>query len=262
MQNINRKIVKTQSKNLIKNNVFSLFVLSFLTSLLTNGFATVMITKCTYVENYSVNLHMEFWEMVISLIGFLFCTLSVTVAGFFVSFIRSPEDVKLGEAVKNVFEHSYDKTFLNKFLVFVLQSLFQTLWSFLFVIPGIVYHYHTFFAYQIINDCPDLKPTEALKLSKQMTKGHISELLLFDLSFIPWALLSSITLGISTIYSIPYYNTAKAIMYENFRIRAKQNQSAPTYAYGYGNETQNYENTTTVQNGTATENPSENMLTK
>lgn len=253
MQNINRKIVKTQSKNLIKNNIFPLFAVSFLASLLTNGFANVTIILCTSVKDAAAELHMDFREIIVSLIGLLFCTLTVTVAGFFVSFIKNPEEVKLANAIKSIFEHSYDKTFFNKFLLFVLQALFEILWSFLFVVPGIVYHYHTFFAYQIINDCPDLKPTEALKLSKQMIKGHTSELLLFDLSFIPWVLLSTITLGISSIYLIPYYNTAKAIMYENFRIRAKEEReyqyatTAP--AYSYENE-KSYENTTDAQNET------------
>ena len=42
----------------------------------------------------------------------------------------------------------------------------------LFIIPGIIFSYSAYFSSQIMNDYPNLKPTEAIKLSKKMIKGN------------------------------------------------------------------------------------------
>lgn len=100
---------------------------------------------------------------------------------------------------------------------------------------------------------PNLKPTEALKLSKKMVAGNRGELFALDLSFIGWWLLTCITFGIASIYVIPYYFTTQALDYENFKLRAlqegkiteddflSQEQRAAKYAFaGAQNGNQNY----------------------
>ena len=69
---------------------------------------------------------------------------------------------------------------------------------------------------------PNLKPMEALKLSKKMVAGNRGELFALDLSFIGWWILCGISFGIASIYAIPYYLTTQALYYENFKIRALQ----------------------------------------
>lgn len=157
-------------------------------------------------------------------LSILFAPLLVTLCGFYVALIRRnpEEELKLGTGISNLFMNSFNGTFLKKLIVYVLRNLFTVLWSILFIIPGIVYNYSSYFAYQIMNDYPNLKPSEALKLSKKITKGNRSELFWLDLSFIGWFILSGITCGIASIYVIPYYNTTQALYYENFRLRAIQ----------------------------------------
>ena len=100
---------------------------------------------------------------------------------------------------------------------------------------------------------PNLKPTEALKLSKKMVAGNRGELFALDLSFIGWWILTCITFGIASIYVVPYYFTTQALYYENFKLRAlqegkiteddflSQEQRAAKYAFaGAQNGNQNY----------------------
>ena len=176
--------------------------------------------------------------------------LLVSLLGFYVILVkRDPsEQFSLGEEIKNIFKVSFDATYGKKLVVTILRTLFITLWCFLFIIPGIVYNYSSYFSFQIMCENPNLKPMEALKLSKKMVTGNRGELFALDLSFIGWWILCGISFGIASIYAIPYYLTTQALYYENFKIRAllegritdddflSQEEKANKYAFaGAGN---------------------------
>lgn len=63
-------------------------------------------------------------------------------------------------------------------------------------------------AYICMIDTPDASTWEAVKACVPIFKGHNWELLVFDLSFILWQLLSAITLGIVGIYVTAYQEIA------------------------------------------------------
>lgn len=151
----------------------------------------------------------------------IFMPLTVTLVGIYLAFIRrNPiEKLHLGESLSGLFKDTFNKTYVNKLVLVILRNLFIFLWSLLLIVPGIVYYYKTYFANQILADNPNLKPTEALKLSKKMTQGCKTELFTFDVSFILWYLLCIVTFGIASIYVVPYVMTAQALYYENFRLR-------------------------------------------
>ncbi len=154
-----------------------------------------------------------------SITNFLLMPLTVTLTYFFVLFIRGQE-FSGTDGIKFVFNETYSKKFGSKLCVMLLKILFTWLWAILFIIPGIVYYYKTYFAFQIMCDNPEISPTQALNLSKRMTNGHKSELFVLDLSFIPWAIACVVVFPI--IYVAPYYMTTQALYYENFKIRALQ----------------------------------------
>lgn len=52
---------------------------------------------------------------------------------------------------------------------------------------------------------------EAIRLSVDMMKGHKSDLFALRFSFLGWFLLAVPTVGLSLIYTIPYYNTTMGI---------------------------------------------------
>lgn len=160
----------------------------------------------------------------LNVLSLVLSPLLVSLCGLYVVLIkRDPnEEFKLGKEIGNIFKTSFDASYGHKILLFILRYVFMFLWTILLIIPGIVYYYTSYFAYQIMCENPNLKPTEALKLSKKMVMGNRGELFELDLSFLGWWLLCGITFGLANIYVIPYYFTTQALYYENFKIRALQ----------------------------------------
>ncbi len=69
------------------------------------------------------------------------------------------------------------------------QYLWIALWLFVFILPGIVKMLSYSQYYFILADNPDADIRQALKTSMRMTKGHLGSLFLLDLSFLNWLLL-------------------------------------------------------------------------
>lgn len=89
-------------------------------------------------------------------------------------------------------------------LLDLITTLFMTLWSLLFVIPGIIAGYRYRFALYNLCENPEMGVMDAIRLSKQQTQGHKMDLFVLDLSFIGWSLLCALTLGILSIWISPY----------------------------------------------------------
>lgn len=84
-------------------------------------------------------------------------------------------------------------SFVGKIIALnIVISIFVGLWSMLFVIPGIVASYRYRFALYNLYENPDLGILEALAMSKQQTYGYKAQLLMFDLSYFGWTLLSTL----------------------------------------------------------------------
>lgn len=347
MNNINRSLVKSQAKQIIKDKIFALFVLSAIVIFLTQGL-TIGVNVYTdsddienlfgpknsngYSDNSNQNTPEDFFKYFngeqsdddnsyddddsyddgdsssdnpiesfgqsynggdtgitntsvntssigyfsdtgirgLTVLSIVLSPLLVSLLGFYVILVkRDPsEQFSLGEEIKNIFKVSFDATYGKKLVVTILRTLFITLWCFLFIIPGIVYNYSSYFSFQIMCENPNLKPMEALRLSKKMVAGNRGELFALDLSFIGWWILCGISFGIASIYAIPYYLTTQALYYENFKIRAlqegriteddflSQEEKANKYAFaGAGNYYNPAQNTneqyTANQNGSA-----------
>lgn len=100
------------------------------------------------------------------------------------------------------------------------MGLFIFLWSMLFYIPGIVKALAYSMTPFILADTK-CSPTQALKLSMRLTKGHKGDIFVFYLSFIGWFLLSSLTFGLLWLFYVaPYMNTAFAGLYEELKAKA------------------------------------------
>lgn len=289
MNNINRPLVKSQARQIIKGKVFLLFVIYFIVAVLTGGITTTVNFATTfndaeelfeynygngnsYYDDYNyddynyfdddyfsdfydgsgnpidgfdfsnadMNVNIKNTNAAVSspvtlsfallslggglstILAIVFAPLAVTLAGMYVSLVRrnANEHFDLGKELGGIFKNSFNDTYFKKLLLSILVGIITTLLAILFIIPGIIFSYSAYFSSQIMNDYPNLKPTEAIKLSKKMIKGNRWELFVYDLSFIPWYLLTMITFGIAGIYVYPYKCTADALYYENFRLRA------------------------------------------
>ena len=104
-------------------------------------------------------------------------------------------------------------------LLNIMIAVFTCLWSLLFVIPGIIKAISYSMAYLVLADNPELSAKEALDESKRITSGHIGDLFVLYLSFIPWVLLGAITCGLALIYVVPYMQTTTA----NYYLELKDN---------------------------------------
>ena len=101
------------------------------------------------------------------------------------------------------------------------MSLWIILWSLLLVIPGIIKALAYFLTPYILADCPNVRATDALKLSMRITKGHKGDIFVMVLSFIGWLILSGFTFGILYIvYVGPYMNATYAGYYLELREKA------------------------------------------
>lgn len=283
MNKINRSLVKSQARQIIKGKVFYLFLITFIVTILTGGVTSVFNVSNNYDNLYddldkyysddffsdygddhdydfddfyndnnnpiegfdydkagnldlkvskpageitqqtaSVSILAGFGALISCIIAIVFAPLSVTLSGMYVSLIKrnANERFDLGKELSGVFKNSFNNTYLNKLILQVLIGLISFGLCLLFLVPGIIFHYSSYFSLQIMNEYPNLKPTEAIKLSKKIVKGNRWELFVYDLSFIPWYLLMFITFGFAGIYVEPYIMTATALYYENFRLRA------------------------------------------
>lgn len=278
MNNINRPLVKSQARQLIKGKFFYLFIISMIVAFLTGSSLYVNVGNMNFGSHSTYDNYQDYYDdydfddfyddgnflqdnpiedfqfdsaqsspavkdmakpvnsdiggllrtmslgfaSIALIVSLIFAPLQVTLSGMYVSFIRrrADEEFQFGKELGGIFKKSFDNSYLNKLVLVVLRNILVGLLCILFIVPGIIFMFSSYFAYQIMIDYPNLKPSEAIKLSKKMVKGNRTELFTLVLSFIPWMLLILVTFGIASIYVTPYMMTTDALYYENFRLRA------------------------------------------
>jgi len=141
--------------------------------------------------------------------------LTLGLIGYFLKKVR-------GQEVK--FEDLFDgfRLFVSSFLLYLLEVIFLSLWSALFLIPGIVKSFSYSMAFYILHDNPDIGAAEAITRSRKMMHGHKGKLFKLCLSFIGWGLLCCLTLGIGFLWLCPYVTVSITNFYEDL----KKNQPA------------------------------------
>jgi uncharacterized membrane protein len=160
-----------------------------------------------------------FIGVIFSLVGSAVAlVLAVNLAGAFIR-IYKREKVEVGEPFSNL-----RFNFMRKLGGMLWFMLWVAIWSLLFVIPGIVKGLSYYMTYYILADCPNVKATDAIKLSARMMHGHKMELFVLYLSFIGWLLLSAMTFGILfVVYVGPYIESSLAGFYVSVREKALVN---------------------------------------
>ncbi len=131
--------------------------------------------------------------------------------GFMVAFldnIRENKEYKVGQ----IFVGFNDYTRILGTLL--LKSLYTFLWYLLLIIPGVIKQYSYAMTDYILRDHPELKNNAAIERSMAMMKGHKFDLFYLHLTFIGWALLCIVTLGIGLLWLYPYMLSAQAHFYE------------------------------------------------
>lgn len=88
----------------------------------------------------------------------------------------------------------------------IVTAIFVSLWSMLFVIPGIIASYRYRFALYNLYENPGIGVMEALAMSKRQTVGYKGQLFTLDLSYLGWSLLASVPaiLQIGLLYQVVF----------------------------------------------------------
>lgn len=95
----------------------------------------------------------------------------------------------------------------------ILKNIFITLWTLLFIIPGIIATYNYAMVPYILAEDPTLSPKEAIAQSKAMMYGHRWRLFCLEFSFIGWAFLAALSCGIGYLWLTPYQQASYADFY-------------------------------------------------
>lgn len=216
---MDRVEIKKRAREVIKNNLWNfwkgylvlaiiLFVIEFALGFI---FGISETETCLYVfAGECVVLKTDVASSIASFIaslitapltfGFVYYTMQYAKGGKF--------------EVNDIFR--YKNKWIPTFLIIFLISLFTSLWSLLFVIPGIIAALSYSMAQYIYVDT-EKEPMACIKASKEMMQGYKGNYFLFNLSFIGWIILGVFTLGILYVWLIPYMTTAEILYYEELK---------------------------------------------
>ncbi len=117
-------------------------------------------------------------------------------------------------------------------LLNILVDLFVSLWSLLFIVPGVIAALRYSQATLILIDHPEYSVMDCIRASKQMMRGHKGELFWLELSFIGWSLLVSLSSvpglwffsGLQ-VWTVPYMSMTFVLYYEVLRTGRLWNQA-------------------------------------
>lgn len=107
----------------------------------------------------------------------------------------------------------FGRIFMAQFLV----GLCTVIGSFLFIVPGVIIGLMYSQVSFILKDDEQISAVDAMKQSAAMMKGHKMELFMLTLSFIGWAILTCLTLGLGFFLLSPYWQTTMAHYYEDLK---------------------------------------------
>ena len=111
-----------------------------------------------------------------------------------------------------------NRRWLNAALTLALHSVLVLL-SLAFIIPFPIVFYGLFMVPFILAENPDVKPTQAIKLSWKMMRGHKWDLFVNDLTLLGWYILGVITFGITNIL---FANPYRIAVYSEFYVHIRK----------------------------------------
>ena len=153
------------------------------------------------------------------------------IGGIFALFLTAPMVVGLARFALNIAQgqearlddiFSGFKQYTRALGTMFLSGLYIFLWFLCLIVPGIIAAFSYSQIYFILTDDDTLSVEEVLAKSKKMMDGYKMDLFILQLSFIGWALLCVLTLGIGFFFLAPYVQVSLA----NFYLLVKANYEA------------------------------------
>ena len=216
-----RPALKRKAKETLRSHSPRIYLVGILCSLLTTIGATATewpttrlllraesLEEMLYLYENSTAVSTGFALSIATLAMTLFVNL--VTYGWQLFTLRASREEETGGA-ETLF--SCFQQFWRFLLAQLLMNLFITLWSLLFVIPGIIAAFAYSQTIYIMLDNPQISPLEAIGASKQLMRGHKFEYFTLQLSFLGWAYLSIFTFGLLGIWLNPYMQVTMANYY-------------------------------------------------
>ena len=131
--------------------------------------------------------------------------------------------LKVSRGEKAEWRELFSKTNLTvDFLVItIVTSILVSLWTLLFIIPGIIAGIKYSQVYLIKLDNPDMSALDTLKESAKIMEGHKMDYFLLNLSFIGWSLLGLLTCCILYFWLMPYISVTMCNFYNKIKKEKK-----------------------------------------
>jgi uncharacterized membrane protein len=107
--------------------------------------------------------------------------------------------------------------------LYLWNALWISLWMLLLIVPGVIKAISYSMSFYIMADNPEVGIKEAVNISKRITMGYKSKIFSLGVSFIGWALLSALTLGVGFLWLGPYVQTTMAHFYAELKAEAVAN---------------------------------------
>ena len=124
------------------------------------------------------------------------------------------ERKEIPQGFKNQFKEIINSITQKSFIVYLLVSLYTVLWAliplagiFIAIVKGYAYGLSIYLS----KDNDQIGYNDAITNSRRLMDGKKQDRFMLSLSFIPWILLSLITMGLANIYVIPYMLATDAI---------------------------------------------------
>ena len=226
---LNRRAIKANARQFIANgqwvHLFLAGIVIEAVNYINFGTSTYVQLRNTFNAIYQTQFFNVSWN-IMSLIALLLLPLQVSIAGYYLSCLR-----KIGPELAGVYEEAAAH-YGRYFCTMLLKRIYITLWTLLLVIPGIVKALSYSMTAFIQHDNPQLTSTQAIALSRRITKGYKGSLFVMQLSFFGWYLLGTITLGFAYLYVHPYLYTTQAMYYELLRQNALDRGIASPWEFG------------------------------
>lgn len=129
--------------------------------------------------------------------------------------------------------NSFRNGYFNTAKIMFCMGLYTTLWSLLFIIPGIIKAYEYSMIPYLLAENPNMSKQEAFAISKELMDGNKFNAFVLDLSFILWNFVGALAFGLPGIFFVnPYVQLTNVELYVKLcQIRAERHNS--TYNQDY-----------------------------
>lgn len=134
--------------------------------------------------------------------------LNVGLSIAFLKLIRRQGKMEISTAFEGL------NDFGSNLMVGLMTTVYVSLWTLLFIVPGIIKSYSYALVYYIKADHPEYGWRECLDESERLMRGNRLRLFKLQLGFIGWIIVGSLCCGIGTLWVNPYIQASVAVFYD------------------------------------------------